>query len=75
MMEKVSTGVLIVAKCNVNLNGCITLCPRKIVLIVAKCNVNQNIQIYQKAYLDVLIVAKCNVNFYSNNRISIDWVY
>ena len=32
--------VLIVAKCIVNLNGCITLCPWKIVLIVAKCIVN-----------------------------------
>ena len=53
--------VLIVAKCNVNVDKRYDEIPEWI-LIVAKCNVNVRPKIHLLLRQVVLIVAKCNVN-------------
>ena len=55
-------GVLIVAKCNVNIKKEDISEEQFKVLIVAKCNVNiENLSV-SFFIISVLIVAKCNVN-------------
>ena len=60
-------GVLIVAKCNVNIIATILFEEGSRVLIVAKCNVNQTDGLMTNDGIDVLIVAKCNVNIGNRN--------
>ena len=57
-----SQGVLIVAKCIVNISVIIFLVIYITVLIVAKCIVNINFCVYELKLAWVLIVAKCIVN-------------
>ena len=62
--------VLIVAKCNVNVQFIHLLFTEDFVLIVAKCNVNIRVILADEVDRFVLIVAKCNVN--SNYKYKMD---
>ena len=62
-------NVLIVAKCNVNLQLLLLQSNFRYVLIVAKCNVNVLLFHYFSLLIYVLIVAKCNVNHDINTDI------